>query len=46
MVQEHEIIPPSNKRNQEVDDNDSNDSVEVKGNRPKNTDLTRNQGRK
>ena len=39
MVQEHENIPPSNKRNRVGNDNDSNDSVEVKGNRPYDTDL-------
>ena len=42
MVQEHEKFPPTNEGNREVDDNDSNESVDVKGNRPNNTNLSKN----
>ena len=42
MVQEHEKFPPSNEGNPEVDDNDSNESVDVKGNPPQNTNLSKN----
>ena len=42
MVQEHEKFPPSNEGNREVDDNDSNESVDVKGNPPQNTNLSKN----